>query len=102
MGRLTQIANTLGSPPPGIKPPVKTADPFYTTPRWRRLVAAIKGKRGNRCQDCRAWGSGDVKIHGDHIIERQDGGAEYDARNIRLRCTGCHNVKTAAAAAARA
>lgn len=102
MGRLSQISSILPAVPAVIRPPAKTADPFYTTPRWRRFVGMIKAERGNRCQDCRTWGSRDVKIHGDHIVERQDNGAEFDRRNVRLRCTGCHNKKTAASAAARA
>jgi 5-methylcytosine-specific restriction endonuclease McrA len=38
-----------------------------------------------------------VRILGDHIIERKDGGAELDPNNIQLLCLGCHNAKTATA-----
>ncbi len=34
---------------------------------------------------------------GDHIVERKDGGADFDPLNVRLLCAACHNRKTAAA-----
>lgn len=84
------------------KPAPKTADPFYLSPAWRQLVAHLvrargrrceaKGRYGNRCADD---GTGKVRLIGDHIHERKDGGAELDPANIELMCLACHNAKTA-------
>lgn len=75
------------------RPPPKTADPELLAPQWRALVADLKRERGDRCEDCGRTGT---RIFGDHIVERQDGGAVLDRANIRLRCGSCHGLKTAA------
>lgn len=99
MGRLRRPAERLQAPPRRIKPPVKKAEPFYLSRPWRDLVASIKRTRGARCQDCGATG---VRLIGDHVIERRDGGGDLDADNVRLMCWPCHNRKTAKAKARRA
>lgn len=93
---LRMLKPTLRQAPPLVRPLVveKVADPFYLSPAWRRLVSDVKLERGNRCEDCGAQG---VRIHGDHVIERKDGGADLDRRNVRLRCSKCHGKKTAKA-----
>lgn len=87
------------------KPPPKVADPFYLSSEWRKLVARLINIRGRRCEvrgpKCSDDGSGTVRLIGDHIHERKDGGAELDPANIRLTCTACHNAKTAKARAER-
>ena len=98
MGRLKSLPDRIGSPPNRIRPAPKVSLPFYKTPAWLGLMRSIKAERGNRCQDC---GTRRGRIIGDHIIELKDGGAPLDRANIRLRCTACHNIKTAKAKAAR-
>ncbi len=85
------------------RPPPKIADSFYHSAEWVRLIREVKLERGNRCQNCGADGDGPegVRIHGDHDDELKDGGAPLDKRNIRLRCSTCHGVKTAAKARER-
>lgn len=101
------MAGKLRSLPPLVgaidmrtaRPAPKTADPFYLSPEWRKLVARLIAKRGRRCEvrgpKCSDDGRGTVRLIGDHIHERKDGGAELDPSNIRLTCTACHNAKTA-------
>jgi 5-methylcytosine-specific restriction endonuclease McrA len=95
---LKAVRPRLSAAPPRLAPAPKTADPFYLSIEWRRLVAAIKRQRGAWCQRC---GSGE-RVLGDHIVERKDGGAELAANNIELLCQRCHQAKTAKARAERA
>lgn len=80
------------------KPPPKTAEAFYLSAAWRGLVASIKQERGTRCEDCGTTHDAEgkpVRLIGDHIKERKDGGADLDRGNVMLRCYGCHARKTA-------
>jgi 5-methylcytosine-specific restriction endonuclease McrA len=86
--------------PARVKARPKVVERFYNSPEWRKLVASIKRERGNWCQRCGSGGRG-VRVIGDHIVERRDGGAELDPVNIELLCAACHNRKTAKAKAAR-
>lgn len=79
-------------------PSTKKAAPFYLTPEWRTLIAAIIKKRGRRCEDCGREG---CRVYGDHVEELQDGGDALDERNIKLLCGSCHGKKTSAARAER-
>lgn len=45
---------------------------------------------------CRADGCGRPATEVDHIVEIQDGGAEFDLENVRSLCHDCHVVKTSA------
>ncbi len=78
------------------KPAAKAVDSFYTSPRWRALVAGIISKRGRRCEDplCEYTGRTGMRVFGDHIVELQDGGAPLDEHNVMLRCGSCHTRKT--------
>jgi 5-methylcytosine-specific restriction enzyme A len=102
MGRLAQTTARLARPAGRLAPPAKTVDPFYESAEWRGFVRLIKRQRGYVCEachkDCTATPRG---LIGDHIVERRDGGADFDPLNVRLLCTGCHNRKTAAARGAR-
>jgi len=71
----------------------KKAKPFYLTPEWKALVAAIIARRGRRCEDC---GASSGRVYADHVIEISDGGPVLDEANVRLRCAACHGGKTAA------
>ena len=81
-----------------VKPRLKTADRFYSTPAWRQLMARLIAERGRRCEVC---GRTDCVIYGDHIRELQDGGAPLDPRNIQLLCPKHHGEKTAAVRTSR-
>jgi hypothetical protein len=64
--------------------------PFYKSPEWKALVAAVIKARGRRCEDCGAGG----RVYADHVVELKDGGARLDPHNICLRCATCHGRKT--------
>lgn len=80
------------------KEPPKRADGFYTSPEWRALMASIKRKRLDCCEQC---GRSGTRLFGDHIQELKDGGAPLDENNVQLLCGSCHTAKTARARAAR-
>ncbi|NGO50446.1 HNH endonuclease [Allomesorhizobium camelthorni] len=81
-----------------VKVVPKTAEPFYLSPEWRKLMAEVIAERGRRCEDC---GRTNTRIFGDHIVEVKDGGALLDKRNVKCLCGSCHTKKTAAARAKR-
>jgi len=102
---LRSIGQSVG-PPRGVKvrPAAKRVDPFYNSPEWRSLIAAIKRVRGSVCEDPEHKSEhprSGVRLYGDHIHERKDGGAPLDPRNVMLRCPPCHQRKTAAERAKR-
>ena len=87
-----------------VKVAGKVPDSFYQSPAWRALMDEIIRMRGRICQDPEHDASkpkSGIRIFGDHIIERRDGGAPLDAGKILLRCGSCHTRKTAVARAAR-
>jgi 5-methylcytosine-specific restriction protein A len=86
-----------------VKPPPKTADPFYLSVEWRALMGAIISERGRRCQDPHHKGLHErsPRVFGDHVVELKDGGAPLDPANVLLLCGACHTRKTIAARAAR-
>lgn len=98
VGKLTNLRPTLASLPSRLKPPPKTAEQFYQSPEWRRLVAQIKRERGNWCERC----GSKHRVIADHIVERKDGGADLDPSNIELLCFTHHQQKTASERAKRA
>ena len=68
-------------------------DAFYRSGAWRRCRDAYI-KKSPLCEHCSERGvvkSADVV---DHIIERRDGGANYEHNNLQSLCHGCHNEKT--------
>lgn len=94
-------------------PPLKTADAVLVSSAWQNLVAGLIRTRGRRCERCGKLHEDDgspVKLVGDHVHERRDGGAELDPANVELLCAraggdgrahadgklgGCHARKTA-------
>lgn len=91
-----------------VRLPEKKAEPFYLSPEWRALMEAIIverfGDRAHaRCEDpeCRTPHRRGIRIFGDHIRERKDGGALLDKGNILCRCGSCHTRKTASERAKR-
>lgn len=97
----------------------KRAEAFYLSKDWRGLVARLIARRGRVCEGCgksREDDGSPVRLIGDHIVERRDGGADLDPANVQLLCSaaggdgrphadgargGCHSRKTALARAAR-
>ncbi|MDZ4738361.1 MAG: HNH endonuclease [Alphaproteobacteria bacterium] len=77
--------------------PAKTCDPFYLSREWRVLVAKIRRERGDACEDanCKGPHYPGQRIYADHIVEISDGGAKLDPRNVLLRCSRSHGLKTA-------
>lgn len=97
MGRLKALPPRVASIAARVSAPAKAVDPFYESSAWRSLVREIKRQRGYRCEvaTCRKDCSGTPRgLIGDHIVERKDGGADFDPLNVMLMCTGCHNGKT--------
>jgi len=87
-----------------VKPPPKTADPFYLSAAWRALMDQLIEERGRRCEDPEhdpARPRAVSRVFGDHIDELADDGAPLDPANVMLRCGSCHTRKTARARAHR-
>jgi hypothetical protein len=92
------MPSRLGGLAPKVSAMPKVAESFYQSTEWRRLIASIKRERGNWCERCGST----VRVIGDHIVERKDGGADLDPSNVELLCAKHHATKTAAARARRA
>jgi 5-methylcytosine-specific restriction protein A len=98
MGRLKTIGSRVASVAPRTAPPQKVADPFYVSAEWREFARAVKRARGFVCEnpDCKRDCSHAPRgLIADHIVERSDGGADFDIANVMLLCIACHNSKTA-------
>jgi 5-methylcytosine-specific restriction endonuclease McrA len=93
MGKLRSAPPMLSSAPPRVRVAAKRADPLYTSPEWRKLVARLKRERGPGCSRC----GSQHRVAGDHVVEVKDGGATLDPGNVQLLCHACHQVKTARA-----
>lgn len=78
-----------------IHRPAKVVDPFYESNEWRSFARVIKQQRGYVCEECGKDCSATPRgLIADHIVERKDGGADFDPLNTLLRCMSCHNKKT--------
>lgn len=92
--RLSLAKQTTAPPPP------KRVDDFYRSEAWMKLRSSLIRQRGRKCERCGKAHDDDgspVKLIGDHIRERRDGGADLDPSNVMLLCLPCHNAKTAKA-----
>lgn len=101
MGRLKAMGSRVGAMPSKVKPAPKQVEGFYSSSAWRGLVSDIKQERGARCERV-GCPTPTHRVIADHIVERKDGGADLDPRNIELLCFTHHQQKTAQARAARA
>jgi len=66
---------------------------FYGSQRWRKL-AALQLKTEPLCRQCRARGELVPATIADHVIDREDGGADT-LDNLQSLCHRCHNRKHA-------
>lgn len=76
-----------------VKAPEKVAESFYSTPEWKEARnAAFKRDRFT----CTVPGCGrrEKRMFVDHIVERKDGGADYDLSNLQVLCGAHHTEKT--------
>lgn len=74
-----------------LKVPEKVAESFYSTPEWKEARnAALKRDRG--C--CVVCGKGHGRMFVDHIVERKDGGSDFDLTNLQTLCPPHHQEKT--------
>jgi 5-methylcytosine-specific restriction protein A len=98
MGRIKALPPRVATVAARVQAPAKGVDPFYESNAWREFAREIKRQRGYRCEavecgrDCSHAARG---LIADHVVERRDGGADFDPLNVMLLCTACHNSKTA-------
>ncbi len=65
-------------------------DKFYDSKAWRTIREYVLA-RNPLCRLC----EGNQAVLVDHIIPRQQGGADLDLDNLQSLCQSCHNQKTA-------
>lgn len=82
-----------------VAPPPKQADPFYHGEQHKEFREQVLRNAGYRCewidngQRC-TKAAPTHRLFADHIKERQDGGALYDAANGQCLCGAHHTLKT--------
>lgn len=81
-----------------VRPPPKVVESFYSSAEWKEVRAKVLERDGYRCVKC---GRRDGRLFVDHIIERKDGGADYDLDNLQTLDGPCHTTKTHAEAVKR-
>ncbi len=98
MTRVKCLPPRLGSASVRISaPPPKLTDPHYGTQAHKTWAAEVIRRAGGGCQ----WPGCDRaqpkhRMFADHIVERRDGGAEFDVANGQCLCGAHHSMKTAA------
>ena len=68
-------------------------DAFYKKAPWKKCREAYIAS-SPLCEHCSSRGVTKPADVVDHIIERRDGGSNYDHSNLQSLCHGCHNEKT--------
>lgn len=97
--RITMLKPRIPTLDIRIAPPVKVADPFYSSAAWIALRDQVRREAGGRCQ----WpGCAERGRYVDHRIEIRDGGARLDRQNCGLLCASHHLQKGARERAKRA
>lgn len=99
MGRLSAATSRLKTAGSTLRVPAKKAENFYQSKEWKAAAAKAKKRAGYKCQSPGC--SSSYRIIADHIVERKDGGADFDQANLQVLCMPCHNTKTAKAKTAR-
>lgn len=74
-----------------VRPPEKVVESFYASAEWKEISRAIRERDRYKCVKC---GNKDGRLYVDHIIERKDGGADFDHENLETLCAPCHGLKT--------
>lgn len=107
MSRLKVMQSRLRAPPSRLQSPPKVADPFYSSPEWEAARKAALDRAGWRCEiveggvrcgKCTRHGD---RMYVDHLVELKDGGAPLDLRNLGVKCSSHHVIKTVAERARR-
>lgn len=103
MTRIRILGPRLGTARTQVRPMPKQTDPHYQSPEHKAWAAEVFKRAGGRCQapGCPKF-SPEHRMFADHIVERQDGGADLDPANGQLLCGAHHSAKTARARALRA
>lgn len=92
MARLTNLGARLATLDTRTALPApKVADQFYSSDEWRKARSRALARAGYKCCVC---GRSDGRLFVDHIVERQDGGAEFDQSNLQVLCGSHHTLKT--------
>lgn len=81
-----------------LKPPEKVVESFYGTAEWKATAAAVRKRDGYKCVKC---GEREGRLYVDHIVERKDGGSDFDHENLQTLCSSHHTEKTHAEAVKR-
>lgn len=83
-----------------VRPPPKVVESFYSSAEWKAVRAKVLERDGYKCVKCGVHASHE-RLTVDHIVERKDGGSDYDHENLQSVCWPCHGKKTAAEAVKR-
>lgn len=76
-----------------VRPPPKVVESFYSSAEWKAVRAVVLKRDGYKCVKC---GERQGRLYVDHIVERKDGGSDFDHGNLETLCAACHGVKGAA------
>lgn len=76
-----------------VRAPDKVVEHFYTTPQWKEARQAALERDNYTCTTPNC-GRTETRMFVDHIIERKDGGADYDLSNLQVLCGKHHTLKT--------
>jgi 5-methylcytosine-specific restriction enzyme A len=69
-------------------------DPRLQSKAWRRLRLLILDRDRHACQ-IRGPKCTGAATQVDHVIDRADGGAVFDPRNLRAACSACNGWRAA-------
>lgn len=71
-------------------------DGFYTSDEWRLVRYSVLKNSNGACQCCGARGSGEIRLHVDHIKPRsQFPELALDPANLQVLCPDCNIGKRA-------
>lgn len=66
----------------------------HNSARWRYKVQPAQLRANPLCCMCEAEGRVEAACHVDHIVPIRDGGAPFDAANLRSLCVSHHSAVT--------
>ncbi len=76
-----------------VRPPPKVVESFYSSAEWKATAGGIRKRDGYKCVKC---GERQGRLYVDHIVERKDGGPDFEETNLQTVCASCHGIKGAA------